>query len=196
MMKQVLLLLFCFASALKLSASESISASVQPHAAESFSAGYIQMKTAANCSYLVVVSTSCSSPKFTTDKISIAFGDAYGNEVYEPRLDDPISRTFEQCSSDTFQIDGACASPICFLYLYRSGAEEYGWKPESVKIYGYNSEPITFDFNTSIPNGTWFGYNLCQTTPPPPPPSSSYQLYPHKWLIMSLVLAFVLSFWL
>ncbi|KAL2334516.1 hypothetical protein Fmac_015729 [Flemingia macrophylla] len=192
MMKRVLLL-FCFASALTLSASESIFASVQAHAVESYSAGYIQMKTAANCSYLVVVSTSCSSPKFTKDKIGIAFGDAYGNEVYEPRLDNPISKTFEQCSSDTFQIDGACASPICYLYLYRSGAEEYGWKPESVKVFGYNSEPITFVFNTSIPNGTWFGYNLCKT---PAPPSSSYQLYPQKWLITSLVLGFVLSFWL
>ncbi|KAG4941786.1 hypothetical protein JHK84_045910 [Glycine max] len=187
-MIKVVLFLFCFASALTLSVSESKSASVQPHAAESFSVGYIQMKTAANCSYLVVISTSCSSPKFTTDKIGITFGDAYGNQVYEPRLDDPISRTFEQCSSDTFQIDGACASPICYVYLYRSGAEE-GWEPESVKIYGYNSEPITFNFNTSIPNGTWYGYNLCET----PPSSSSHQLFPQKWL-MSLVLGFVLSF--
>lgn len=80
------------------------------------------------------------------------------------------------------------ASPICYVYLYRSGAEE-GWEPESVKIYGYNSEPITFDFNTSIPNGTWYGYNLCET------PSSSYQLSPQKWF-MSLVLGSVLSFWL
>ncbi|RDX89757.1 Embryo-specific protein ATS3B, partial [Mucuna pruriens] len=190
MIKQVLLL-FCFVSALTL--SESKSASVQPHAVESFSVGYIQMKTEANCSYLVVISTSCSSPKFTTDRIGITFGDAYGNQVYAPRLDDPIARTFEQCSSDTFQIDGACASPICYAYLYRSGAEN-GWEPESVKIYGYNSDPITFTFNTSIPNGTWYGYNLCETPPPPPPPlpSSSYQLSPHKWL-MSLVLAFVLS---
>ncbi|RZB61873.1 Embryo-specific protein ATS3B [Glycine soja] len=110
-----------------------------------------------------------------------------GWQVYEPRLDDPISRTFEQCSSDTFEIDGAFASPICYVYLYRSGAEE-GWEPESVKIYGYNSEPVTFDFNTSIPNGTWYGYNLCET-----PSSSSHQLFPQKWL-MSLVLGFVLSF--
>ncbi|KAK7314918.1 hypothetical protein VNO77_33448 [Canavalia gladiata] len=187
MMKQILLL-FCFASGLTVSVSESKSASVQPHAVESFSAGYIQMKTASNCSYLVVISTSCASPKFTTDKIGIAFGDAYGNEVYEARLDDPVSRTFEQCSSDTFQIDGACASPICYVYLYRAGAED-GWKPESVKIFGYNSPPVTFNFDTPIPNGTWYGHNLCETRP-----SSSYQLLPQKWLI-SLVLGFVLSIW-
>jgi len=39
------------------------------------------MKTESNCSYLVLISTSCSSPKFTTDKISIAFGDDKGNQV-------------------------------------------------------------------------------------------------------------------
>jgi len=109
-------------------------------------------------------------------------------QVYVPRLDDPLSKTFEQCSSDTFQIDGACASPICFVYLYRSG-EEKGWKPESVKIFGYDSEPVTFTFNTSIPSDTWYGYNVCQT---PPSPSSAFQLSPQKWL-MSLVLGFILS---
>jgi len=29
----------------------------------------------------VVISTSCSSTKYTRDQISIAFGDAYGNQV-------------------------------------------------------------------------------------------------------------------
>ncbi|BAU02439.1 hypothetical protein LR48_Vigan10g079700 [Vigna angularis] len=187
MIKFVLFLL-CFASAVSLSVSESEAVSVKLHAAESFSVGYIQMKTASNCSYLVLISTSCSSPKFTTDKISIAFGDGKGNQVYVPRLDDPLAKTFEQCSSDSFQIDGACASPICFVYLYRSGAEQ-GWKPESVKIFGYDSEPVTFTFDTSIPNDTWYGYNLCQT---PSPPSSSFQQSPQKWH-MSLLLGFFLS---
>ncbi|QCD95109.1 embryo-specific protein ATS3B-like [Vigna unguiculata] len=188
MIKFVLFLL-CFASAVSLSFSESEAVSGKLHAAESFSVGYIQMKTASNCSYLVVISTSCSSPKFTTDKISIAFGDGKGNQVYVPRLDDPLSKTFEQCSSDTFQIDGACASPICFVYLYRSGAEQ-GWKPESVKIFGYDSEPVTFPFSTSIPNDTWYGYNVCQT--PPSPSSSAFQLSSQKWL-MSLVPGFFVS---
>lgn len=109
-------------------------------------------------------------------------------------MDDPISRTFEQCSSDSFQIDGECASPICFVYLYRSGSEEDGWKPESVKIYGYNSEPVTFTFNHTIPSDTWYGYNLCDT-PTPTPPSSSNQLPIHKWLllIMALLLGSVFS---
>ncbi|KAK7283694.1 hypothetical protein RIF29_13401 [Crotalaria pallida] len=167
MMKQLVLLLLFLASGLSLSVSEFKSG---PEAAdESFSVGYIQMKSAANCSYKVVISTSCSSPKFTTDEISIVFGDAYGNQIYAPKLGDPVSRTFERCSSDTFEIDGACVSRICYVYLHRSGASESdGWKPESVKIYGFNIDPITFYFNTSIPNNTWYGYNLFDFPTPPP----------------------------
>lgn len=191
-MKQIFFL-FCFASALTLSVSESkISASLKPHVVESFDVGYIKMKSEQNCSYLVRISTSCSSPKFTTDKISIAFGDASGNQVYAPRLDDPISKTFEQCSSDSFQIDGPCASPICYLYLYRSGPNYNGWKPETVKIYGYDSEPITFTFNTSIPSDTWYGYNLCDA----PPPSSSIQLSIHKLIVFVMILGSAFSIWM
>ncbi|KAJ1402548.1 PLAT/LH2 domain superfamily [Sesbania bispinosa] len=90
MIKEVLLLFF-LASGLALSVSESQPASLLPHAAESFNISYIQLKNAGSCSYLVVISTSCSSPRYTTDQISIAFGDAYGNQIYAPRLDDPAS---------------------------------------------------------------------------------------------------------
>lgn len=128
----------------------------------------------------------------------------YHHQVYAPRLDDPISKAFEQCASDTFQIDGACTSEICFAYLRRSGSDFNGWKPESVKIYTYNTQPVTFNFNSSIPNDTWYGYNFCETPPPPPPPtphrpppppptpSSSYQLSPQNWPIY-VVLGIVLS---
>lgn len=33
------------------------------------------------CSFTVVIKTSCSSVSFTRDQISLAFGDAYGNQV-------------------------------------------------------------------------------------------------------------------
>lgn len=183
-MMKIVLFLFCFASVLTLSVSES-----KPHALDSFDVGYIQMKGEQNCSYFVMIETSCSSPKFTTDEISIAFGDANGNQVYGPRLDDPVSRTFEQCSSDSFQIEGPCASPICYAYLYRSGSSDNnGWKPENVKIYGPNSDPVTFTFNTSIPSDTWYGYNLCDT----PAPSSSIQLSIQKLVLLVMVLGSVL----
>lgn len=189
MIKQVLLLVLLFlASGLTLSVSETESVSLLPHAAESFNVSYIQMKNAGTCSYLVVISTSCSSPRYTRDQISISFGDAYGNQIYAPRLDDPASGTFESCSSDTFQITGPCAYQICYVYLYRSGLD--GWKPESVKINSYNGRAVTFYYNTYIPRDTWYGFNLCNGAS-----SSSYQVSMQKWLIF-MVLGFVLSCWL
>ncbi|KAF3947226.1 hypothetical protein CMV_026609, partial [Castanea mollissima] len=45
--------------------------------------------------------------------------------IYAPRIDDPSTRAFERCSSDTFQINGPCAYQICYLYLYRTGPDEF-----------------------------------------------------------------------
>ncbi|KAK3016684.1 hypothetical protein RJ639_007089, partial [Escallonia herrerae] len=114
---------------------------------------------ARSCSFSVSITTSCSSTRFTRDQISLAFGDAYGNQVYAPRLDDPSTRTFEHCSVDTFEIYGPCTYQICYLYLYRNGYD--GWKPESVQVYGYNTRAITFYYNTFIPRDVWYGFNYC-----------------------------------
>lgn len=112
-----------------------------------------------SCSYTASITTSCSSTTYTRDQISLAFGDAYGNQVYAPRLDDPYTRTFERCSIDTFEIYGPCAYQICYVYLYRSGFD--GWKPETVTIYGHYTKSVTFYYNSFIPNGVWFGFNHC-----------------------------------
>ncbi|KAF4384593.1 hypothetical protein F8388_003900 [Cannabis sativa] len=53
-------------------------------------------------------SLSCSSPKYTRDEISLSLSDAYGNQVYAPRLDDPRSKTFKRCLIDTYEISGSC----------------------------------------------------------------------------------------
>ncbi|KAL1342589.1 hypothetical protein HN51_029129 [Arachis hypogaea] len=180
----LLLLLVC---GVTLSVSESESYSLKPHIAESFNVSYLQLKSQGSCSYTVVISTSCSSPSYTRDQISISFGDFYGNQIYVPRLDDPASGTFERCSSDTFQIKGPCAYQICYVYLYRSGLD--GWMPESVKISGYYGKPITFYYNTFIPRDTWYGFDWCNAA------SSSYHLSSQKWLLF-LILGFVLHFWL
>ncbi|EEF44784.1 embryo-specific protein ATS3B [Ricinus communis] len=116
-------------------------------------------QNANSCSYTVKITTSCSSTRYTRDQISLAFGDAYGNQVYAPRLDDPYSATFESCSTDTFQIKGPCTYQICYVYLYRSGYD--GWKPKTVTVYGYYTKSVTFTYNTFIPNGVWFGFNYC-----------------------------------
>ncbi|XP_057458078.1 embryo-specific protein ATS3B-like [Lotus japonicus] len=131
-----------------------------PQPNESFKPNLTQHQQNAGCSYTVTIRTSCSSPSYTRDRISLSFGDAYGYQVYVPRLDDPSSRTFERCSTDTFQINGPCTYQICYLYLYRSGYD--GWIPESVTVSGYNSQPVTFYYNAFIPAGIWFGFDYCR----------------------------------
>ncbi|KAL8230389.1 hypothetical protein R6Q57_000167 [Mikania cordata] len=116
-------------------------------------------KNARTCSFTVEITTSCSSTQYTRDQISLAFGDAYGNQVYAPRIDDPSTRTFERCSSDTFEIYGPCTYQICYLYLYRSGYD--GWMPERVDVYGYNTRAASFDFNVWIPANVWYGPDYC-----------------------------------
>jgi hypothetical protein len=106
------------------------------------------------------------------------------HQIYAPRLDDPSTRAFERCSSDTFQINGPCAYQICYVYLYRTGPD--GWKPETVKIYGYNTRAVTFTYNTFIPSDLWYGFNLCQNA------SSSHQHSSWKWF-MYVMLGLILS---
>ncbi|XP_054784653.1 embryo-specific protein ATS3B-like [Prosopis cineraria] len=131
----------------------------QPQALESFKLSETQHQNGASCSYTVTIKTSCSSSRYTRDQISLAFGDAYGNQVYAPRIDDPSSGAFERCSTDTYEVHGPCTHQICYLYLYRSGSD--GWKPEKVTVYGYYTKAVTFYYNTFIPSGTWYGFNLC-----------------------------------
>ncbi|KAK7838833.1 embryo-specific protein ats3b [Quercus suber] len=144
-----------------------------------------------SCSYTVSITTSCSSTKYTRDQISLAFGDAYGNQVYAPRLDDPSTGTFERCSRDTFQILGPCSyqdvyaprlddpstgtfercsrdtfqilGPCSYqiCYVYLYRSGFDGWMPEKVTIYGYNTKSATFYYNTYIPNYVWYGFNFC-----------------------------------
>ncbi|KAJ6676202.1 EMBRYO-SPECIFIC PROTEIN ATS3B [Salix viminalis] len=137
----------------------------QPHVHGSF-------RDPGACSYTVVISTSCLSPKYTTDQISITFGDAFGNQVYDPKLVNPFTTTFEQCSTNTFQVTGSCSLQICYVYFYRNGT--VGWIPQSVEIYGSFSTPAVFFFNsTTVPEGEWYGISKCQHTPTAPPPSSA-----------------------
>ncbi|KVI06028.1 embryo-specific protein ATS3B-like [Cynara cardunculus var. scolymus] len=118
-------------------------------------------QNARTCSFTVEITTSCSSVRYTRDQISISFGDAYGNQVYAPRIDDPSIGTFERCSGDTFEIYGPCTYQICYLYLYRSGYD--GWKPERVDVYGYNTRAVSFYYNVWIPADIWYGFDYCSS---------------------------------
>lgn len=59
--------------------------------------------------------------------------------------------------------------------FYRSGMD--GWKPESVKIYGYNSSPVSFYYNAFVPSGVWFGFDYCSRTAQSPPLRSNRNLF-------------------
>ncbi|CDP10407.1 unnamed protein product [Coffea canephora] len=160
-----LLLLFASFLAVVITISEARSlppptSTLLPHLLKSFEIKPNQSAASArSCSYTVTIKTSCSSSSYTRDRVSLAFGDAYGNEVYAARLDDPSSRTFERCSTDTFRIRGPCTYDICYLYLLRVGSD--GWEPESVKVYVPDGRAITFNYNTFLPDGVWFGFNHC-----------------------------------
>ncbi|KAJ4718379.1 Embryo-specific [Melia azedarach] len=147
--------LFLFLSIFTFSESKSSLPLPEPH--RSFQVNATENE--GSCSYTVKIKTSCSSTRYTRDQISLAFGDAYGNQVYAPRLDDPYSRTFESCSTDTYTIYGPCTYQVCYLYLYRSGYD--GWKPDTVTVYGYYTKSVTFYYNTWIPNNIWYGFNHC-----------------------------------
>ncbi|CAL5444096.1 unnamed protein product [Camellia sinensis] len=116
-------------------------------------------QSSSDCSYTVTITTSCSSPKYTRDQISLSFGDSYGYQVYAARIDDPSSGAFERCSVDTYEITGPCLYEVCYLYLYRSGYD--GWIPDTVEVYGYYTGSVTFYYQTSIPNDVWYGFNYC-----------------------------------
>nr|GLL20451.1 uncharacterized protein LOC109186510 [Ipomoea trifida] len=130
-----------------------------PHFNRSFTVKANPQIGAAKCSYKVDIRTSCSSVKYTRDQISLSFGDAYGNEVYAARIDDPDSDTFERCSKDTFKITGPCMDDVCYLYLYRAGSD--GWKPQTVTVYISARNYVTFTYNRFVPKGVWYGFNHC-----------------------------------
>jgi len=97
------------------------------------------------------------------------------HQVYDSKLVNPFTITFEQCSTNTFQVTGSCSLEICYLYFYRNGT--VGWIPQSVEIYGSFSTPAVFFFNsTTVPEGEWYGINKCQNFPGAPPPSSALRL--------------------
>ncbi|KAL6568056.1 hypothetical protein OROHE_003740 [Orobanche hederae] len=159
-MMRPLFFLLILAFILSSSQSRSIIPGPRPRPLSSFKINTTQ--NAGTCPFTVSIRTSCASTRYTRDRVSLSFGDAYGNQVYAPRLDDLRSRTFERCSTDTFQIYGPCTYQICYLYLYRSGYD--GWIPIDVTVYRYNTNPVTFYYNVMIPGDMWYGFNHCYGT--------------------------------
>ncbi|XP_052181597.1 embryo-specific protein ATS3B-like isoform X2 [Diospyros lotus] len=172
--------------------SEAQSIILQPQSLSSdLSVNINDTLSSSSCSYTVTIKTSCSSPQYTRDHISLSFGDAYGYQVYAPGLDDPASGTFERCSVDTYEISGSCLYQVCYLYLYRSGYD--GWRPESVQVCSYNTGCDTFYYNTLIPNNVWYGFNYCGRSAAAAALASPSTM--NKWLPHALQLLFCFRCW-
>ncbi|XP_022984445.1 embryo-specific protein ATS3B-like [Cucurbita maxima] len=145
------------------------SGSLPQPAPKSLTIGYIQK--AGDCNYRVNITTSCSSPFHITAEIGVLFGDAHGNQIYEPKLEVESSKALAKCSKDIFELTGPCTDQICFFYLYKKGSDD--WIPETVEISSPDIDTVKYKYNSSIPEDTWYGFDDCQyfTSPPPPPPS-------------------------
>ncbi|XP_066368621.1 embryo-specific protein ATS3A-like [Miscanthus floridulus] len=126
-------------------------------------------RAAAACTstYTLRVKTACGSPAArTSDAVSVAFGDAYRNEVLARPLVVPTSgpgssRELERCGTDTFRVAGPCGYGVCYLYLRRDG-----WAPEWVQVVqpGPRDRPpatATFYFGGPLPDGVWYGHDRC-----------------------------------
>ncbi|KAL8476714.1 hypothetical protein ACS0TY_029131 [Phlomoides rotata] len=139
--------------------SSTKSRSIFPHPKPLSSIKIHTTQNGGTCYFAYTVKTSCSSPRFTRDHVSITFGDANGNKIYDPKLEDPDFRTLGRCATDTFDLYGPCTNQICYMYLYRTGND--GWIPSNVTVYAYNTKPVTFYFNVNIPKGVQYGFNYC-----------------------------------
>ncbi|XP_027343450.1 embryo-specific protein ATS3B-like [Abrus precatorius] len=152
----ILIFTFCIITAF----SHAMPTATKPKPIESFKLNQTQQqKEGGSCSYTLTIKTSCSSYMYTTEIIGVLFGDAYGNQVYVPSLDGPNLGTFGQCSTNTYEIYGPCTFQICDLYLYRTGDD--GWIPETVTVYDYAYDPITFYYNINIPDDDGYGFDYC-----------------------------------
>ncbi|CAK9318333.1 unnamed protein product [Citrullus colocynthis] len=176
------------------SISPAQSTSSQPQAApKSLSIGSIQK--AGDCNYKVNITTSCSSPFHISAEIGVLFGDAHGNQIYEPKLEVESSNAFSKCSKDTFDLIGPCTDQICFFYLYKNGSDN--WIPETVEISSPDIDTVKYKYNSSIPNDTWYGFDDCQyfpsPSPPPPPPVPSAAGFLPRWKWLASLIPVLLS---
>ncbi|XP_015695475.2 embryo-specific protein ATS3A-like [Oryza brachyantha] len=153
----------CLASATTLSSQPQPAEILLPSfatAAEAEADGGGAAEAARTCWYTVQIKTSCASPRRTSDAVSLAFGDAYRNEVYAASLAAGSPSSFERCATDTFRVGGPCGYGVCYLYLRRSGRD--GWTPQWVRVYEPTSgTPSTFYYGDPLPNAVWYGLNRC-----------------------------------
>lgn len=138
-----------------------------------------------NCSYTVLIETTCTKGAGTRGNVSLRFGDSRSTDILTPRLltrhaktpdeahpatvDDVPSIPFQQCAIVTFSVTGKCVqSQICYLYLKHRGKDS--WRPGRVQVTVSESPELSSDsfyFRRVLPRGLWHGHDLCrgQVTP-------------------------------
>ncbi|XP_019052854.1 PREDICTED: uncharacterized protein LOC109114517 [Nelumbo nucifera] len=135
----------------------------------------------ANCTYSIVIETTCAPSADTKGVVGVRFGDSAGNLVVVKHLKNPKSlnapkegarkqggtyRAFERCAVDVFDTSGPCMSrSVCSLYLKQFGADR--WRPGWVKVLHRRDDSrlslasYLFYFRTFVPENVWFGFDYC-----------------------------------
>ncbi|KAG9441764.1 hypothetical protein H6P81_017618 [Aristolochia fimbriata] len=142
-----------------------------------------------NCTYTVLIETTCTEGAGTSDHISVRFGDAKSNDVLvrhlkakhikrvdsskkasTDELDDVPREPFRACGVDQFRVVAPCMeSPVCYMYLKQIGKD--GWRPGLAQVLvgeeysGLSSE--SFYFRRYLPRHVWHGSDMCDTTVTP-----------------------------
>ncbi|XP_029128699.1 embryo-specific protein ATS3B-like [Cajanus cajan] len=146
-----LILTFCIISFSAL--SQTMPKATHPQAIKSSNFNQTQQING-DCRYSVTMKTSCSSTFYVRGQIDLLFGDIYGRQVYVPRLDGPLD-----CSLNEYEVYGPCISLICHLNLHITGDTDLIL--ETVSIYDYLHDPVTFYFDTYIDDGGPYDFNYC-----------------------------------
>lgn len=128
-----------------------------------------------NCSYIVIIETTCTKGAGTTGHVSLRFGDTNSTDILVPRLasrhiitpeaivDDIPAKPFQECATDVFMIVGSCIkSRVCYLYLKHRG--EDSWRPGRAQVLvselpGLSSN--SFYFRRVLPREVWHGHDTC-----------------------------------
>jgi len=138
-----------------------------------------------NCSYTVIIETTCAKGAGTTGHVSLRFGDSSSTDILARRLghrhairpdgagqatvDDMPSIAFQECATDVFKVTGKCIeSQVCYLYLKQRG--EDNWRPGRAQVLVSEAPGLSsssFYFRRVLPREVWHGHDLCrgQVTP-------------------------------
>ncbi|ONK62386.1 uncharacterized protein A4U43_C07F3340 [Asparagus officinalis] len=131
-----------------------------------------------NCTYTVIIETTCTEGAGTDAHISLRFGDSTPTDILTRHLAkdrrkrpsanltdiiDVPDRPFQECTTDVFKVTGTCVrSQVCYLYLKQRG--EDNWRPGRAQVLVDESPEFSsknFYFRRVLPRGVWHGHDMC-----------------------------------